>query len=108
MIAESPSPETPATASLPIAAPPPPSAPAPQRLPAYRWVLEGLRAAAFLTPRTGAAAPTPLQLLVLLAANWGLVLWGEWWATAGPVEFNARTWLGRVENQRELITPAAR
>ena len=49
MIAESPSPETPATASLPSAAPPPPSAPAPQRLPAYRWVLEGLRAAAFLT-----------------------------------------------------------
>lgn len=71
MIAESPSPETPATASQPSAAPPPPSAPAPQRLPAYRWVLEGLRAAAFLTPRTGMAAPTPLQLLVLLAANWG-------------------------------------
>lgn len=95
MIAESPSPETPATASQPSAAPPPPSAPEPQRLPAYRWVLEGLRAAAFLTPRTGIAAPTPLQLLVLLAANWGLVLWGEWWATAGPVEFNARAWLGQ-------------
>lgn len=55
MIAESPSPETPATASQPSAAPPPPSAPAPQRLPAYRWVLEGLRAAAFLAPRTGLA-----------------------------------------------------
>ena len=95
MIAESPSPETPATASQPSAAPPPPSTPAPQRLPAYRWVLEGLRAAAFLAPRTGLAAPTPLQLLVLLAANWGLVLWGEWWATAGPVEFNARAWLGQ-------------
>ena len=95
MIAESPSPEAPDTALLPSAAPPPPSAPAPQRLPAYRWVLEGLRAAAFLTPRTGIAAPTPLQLLVLLAANWGLVLWGEWWATAGPVEFNARAWLGQ-------------
>lgn len=95
MIAESPSPETPDTALLPGAAPPHPSTPVPQRLPAYRWVLEGLRAAAFLTPRTGVAAPTPLQLLVLLAANWGLVLWGEWWATAGPVEFNARAWLGQ-------------
>lgn len=95
MIAESPSPETPATASLPSAAPPPTPLPAPQRLPAYRWVLEGLRSAAFLAPRTGVAAPTPLQLLVLLAANWGLVLWGEWWASAGPVEFNARAWLGQ-------------
>ncbi len=28
---------------------------APKRLPAYRWVLEGLRAAAFLAPRTGAS-----------------------------------------------------
>lgn len=22
-------------------------------------------------------------------------MWGEWWATAGPVEFNARAWLGQ-------------
>lgn len=75
-----------------------PTAPGPAvstHLPWYRWVLESLRAAVFMAPRTGAAAPTPAQLIWLVAVAWGLLLWGEWWVTPGPVEFNLRAWLGQ-------------
>eukprot|EP01030_Chromulinospumella_sphaerica_P010070 gene10070-9877_t len=67
------------------------------RLPWYRWVLESLRAAVFMAPRTGAAAPTPAQLISAMVVSWGLVVLGEWWAAVavGPVEFNAQAWLGQ-------------
>ncbi len=67
----------------------------PTHLPWYRWVLESLRAAVFMAPRTGSAAPTPAQLIGLMAVAWGLVLLGEWWVTPGPVQFNLRAWLGQ-------------
>ncbi|BEU95797.1 caspase family protein [Acidovorax sp. DW039] len=78
----------------PPALPAAPAAPRPASLSAYRWLVEGLRAAVFLRPRTGAATPSPLQLLMLLALCWALSAWGEWAATTGPVEFSLRGWLG--------------
>ncbi|PIF89697.1 peptidase C13-like protein [Acidovorax sp. 62] len=77
-----------------------PTAPGPAvstHLPWYRWVLESLRAAVFMAPRTGAAAPTPAQLISAMVVSWGLVVLGEWWAAVavGPVEFNAQAWLGQ-------------
>ena len=69
----------------------------PTHLPWYRWVLESLRAAVFMAPRTGAAAPTPAPLFSAMVVSWGLVVLGEWWAAVavGPVEFNAQAWLGQ-------------
>ena len=80
--------------------PPAPTAPGPAlptHLPWYRWVLESLRAAVFMAPRTGSATPTPAQLISAMVVSWGLVVLGEWWAAVavGPVEFNAQAWLGQ-------------
>lgn len=84
----------PSAPSSPPSSPVPPAAATPASLSAYRWLVEGLRAAVFLRPRTGTATPSPLQLLVLLALCWALSAWGEWAATTGPVEFSLRGWLG--------------
>ena len=72
------------------------AAPGPQgteRLPLVRWVREGLRGMLFLPPRTGAAAPTPWQLVVLTLVNSVLMLAAARLEIAGPAQFSVRGWL---------------
>lgn len=66
---------------------------APPRLPLGHWLLEGLRAAVLRVPRTGAAVPTPLQLIVLVLLGSGVLLGLERLHVAGPATFNLRGWL---------------
>ena len=77
---------------------PPPSlagraALAPERLSLWGWMREGLRAALFLAPRTGAAAPTPWQLLVLSLISAALLVGAARWQVVGPAQFSLRGWL---------------
>ncbi len=74
-------------------APLPAEAEAPPRLPLGRWLHEGLRAAVLRVPRTGAAVPTPLQLIVLVLLCSGVLLALERLHVAGPASFNLRGWL---------------
>lgn len=77
--------------------PQPPSAtravPASERLSLWGWMREGLRAALFLSPRTGAASPTPWQVLVLSLVGGALLLGAARWQVVGPAQFNVRGWL---------------
>lgn len=66
---------------------------APPHLSLGRWLIEGLRAAFFLRPRTGASAPTPWQLMVLVIVGTALLLGMARLEVAGPAQFNARGWL---------------
>lgn len=68
-------------------------APALPRLPFVRWLLEGLRASVLRMPRTGAAVPTPLQLIVLVLLAAAVLLGLERLHVAGPATFNLRGWL---------------
>lgn len=109
MTAQSPSAEISASHSPATALVGAPDAPAqPVHLPWYRWFVEGLRAAVFLVPRTGMATPTRAQLLLFVAACWGLALLGEWWAAvaAGPVQFDAKAWLGQQWLSLALLAAA--
>lgn len=67
--------------------------PAAQRLPLRVWAREGLRAALFLAPRTGAAAPTPWQLAVLVLIANGLLVALARGHVAGAAVFSLRGWL---------------
>ncbi|PTT34062.1 hypothetical protein DBR23_27365 [Acidovorax sp. HMWF018] len=64
-----------------------------ERLSLWGWMREGLRAALFLAPRTGAAAPTPWQLLVLSLISGALLLGAARLQVAGPAQFSMRGWL---------------
>lgn len=99
-----PSPAGPAPAKIEVPLGGPDSLPAPpddasahrtgvDRLPVSRWVTEGLRAAWFRSPRTGAAAPTPWQLVVLTLFNGALLLAVARLEVVGPAQFNLRGWL---------------
>ena len=66
---------------------------APERLSLWGWMREGLRAALFLSPRTGAAAPTPWQLLVLSLISGALLVGAARLQVLGPAQFNMRGWL---------------
>ncbi|KRC21588.1 C13 family peptidase [Acidovorax sp. Root219] len=63
------------------------------RLPLGQWWWQGLRAAVLLAPRTGAAVPRPLQLIVLVLLCSGVLLGLERLHVAGPAHFNLRGWL---------------
>lgn len=63
------------------------------RLSLWDWVREGLRAGFFLAPRTGAAAPTPWQLVVLALASGALLAAVARLEIVGPAQFNLRGWL---------------
>lgn len=65
----------------------------PVRLSLWRWMHEGLRAALFLRPRTGAATPTPWQVLVLSLIGAALLLGAARLQVAGAAQFNLRGWL---------------
>ncbi|KRB42140.1 C13 family peptidase [Acidovorax sp. Root70] len=86
---------------VPLSRPPkdsqPPSAtravPASERLSLWGWMREGLRAAMFLSPRTGAATPTPWQVLVLSLVGGALLVGAARWQVVGPAQFNVRGWL---------------
>ncbi|TWG35976.1 peptidase C13-like protein [Acidovorax delafieldii] len=64
-----------------------------ERLSLWGWMREGLRAALFLAPRTGAAAPTPWQLLVLSLISGALLVGAARLQVAGPAQFSVRGWL---------------
>lgn len=64
-----------------------------ERLSLWGWMREGLRAALFLAPRTGAAAPTPWQLLVLSLISGALLVGAARLQVAGPAQFSMRGWL---------------
>ncbi|RMA60965.1 peptidase C13-like protein [Acidovorax sp. 100] len=64
-----------------------------ERLSLWGWMREGLRAALFLAPRTGAAAPTPWQLLVLSLISGALLLGAARLQVVGPAQFSMRGWL---------------
>ena len=66
---------------------------APPRLPLVRWLAEGLRTTLFFRPRTGASAPTPWQLIVLVMVGTALLLGMARLEVAGPAQFNPRGWL---------------
>ncbi len=65
----------------------------PPRLTLGRWLLEGLRASLLRMPRTGAAVPTPLQLIIVVLLCSGVLLALERLHVAGPATFNLRGWL---------------
>ncbi|CAN7533738.1 C13 family peptidase [Acidovorax sp. LjRoot129] len=65
----------------------------PAHLSLWCWLREGLRAAFFLAPRTGAAAPTPWQLVILVLASGALVVAAGRLEVAGPAQFSVRGWL---------------
>ncbi|GDY38505.1 C13 family peptidase [Acidovorax sp. NB1] len=64
-----------------------------ERLTLWGWMREGLRAGLFLPPRTGVAAPTPWQLLVLSLVSAGLLVAASRLDVVGPAQFNLRGWL---------------
>lgn len=81
----------------------PPSAAAVTRLPLVIWLREGLRATLFRMPRTGAASPTPWQLLVLSLLGAALLLAGARLEIPGPAQFDARAWLGPMWSTLVLL-----
>ncbi|MBU0890909.1 MAG: C13 family peptidase [Gammaproteobacteria bacterium] len=71
----------------------PSAAVAATRLPLMRWLVEGLRATLFFRPRTGASAPTPWQLIVVVLLSTALMLGMARLEVVGPAQFNLRNWL---------------
>ena len=80
-----------AAAAHTAAVPPQPQQPA--RLPFLRWLAEGLRAALLRAPRTGAATPTPWQLLALVLLNAALLVGAARALVPGPANFYPQGWL---------------
>lgn len=62
-------------------------------LPLWSWMHEGLRAALFAAPRTGAAAPSPWQVVVLTLLSAMLLVAVARLEVAGPAQFDLRGWL---------------
>ena len=58
-----------------------------------RWLIEGLRASLFKTPRIGDVAPGRLQLLLLVALVMAVELALARFAIDGPARFDLRGWL---------------
>ena len=79
------------------------TAPPAQRLSLVRWMAEGLRGAMLLTPRTAAATPTPLQLLVLSAIAGAMLVAAARWQVAGPAQFNLQAWLAPMWSTLVLL-----
>lgn len=73
------------------------------RLPLRVWLREGLRATWFRRPRTGAASPTPWQLLVLSLLGAVLLLAGARLEIPGPAQFDARAWLAPMWSTLVLL-----
>ncbi|BEP93086.1 hypothetical protein GmRootA79_14700 [Acidovorax sp. A79] len=92
-------PGAPATAPAAASA----GAPAPLRLPLGAWVREGLRATLFLPPRTGAAVPTPWQLIVLVLLGGALLVGAARFQVAGPAQFSLRGWLAPMWSGLALL-----
>lgn len=80
-----------------------PGEPAATRLPLAVWLREGLRAAWFRRPRTGAASPTPWQLLVLSLLGAALLLAGSRLEISGPAQFDVRGWLSPMWSSLVLL-----
>lgn len=74
-----------------------------ERLSLWGWMREGLRAALFLAPRTGAAAPTPWQLLVLSLISGALLLGAARLQVVGPAQFSMRGWLAPMWSSLVLL-----
>ena len=81
----------------------PHAAPAPTRLSLGRWLREGLRAALFLPPRTGAATPTPWQLLVLSLGVAALLVGAARLQLTGAAQFDVRGWLAPMWSSLVLL-----
>ena len=62
-------------------------------LPLKSWLIEGLRAGFFLSPRTAARSPKPLQVVLIFTAAIGLELALSRLNVVGPANFNAQAWL---------------
>ena len=78
----------------------------PQTSPAlslWAWMREGLRAALFLSPRTGPAAPSPWQVLVLSLIAGALIVGAARWQVVGPAQFNLRGWLAPMWSSLVLM-----
>ena len=65
----------------------------PAFLPIARWVLEGLRAGFFLSPRVARHAPTPLQALGIVALFIAIETAWSRLEIAGPARFDVQAWL---------------
>ncbi|MDD0815841.1 C13 family peptidase [Curvibacter sp. HBC28] len=65
----------------------------PERLPWWRWVLGGWRAAFFMSPEVGHAQPSPWQVLLLTLLSAGLQLAFARLEVLGPAIFDWRAWL---------------
>lgn len=93
----------PAPTPTPIPAAAPAVSPAPPTLSLWDWMREGLRAGVFLTPRTGAAAPSPWQVLVLSLIASALIVGAARFQVVGPAHFNLRGWLAPMWSSLVLI-----
>ena len=62
-------------------------------LPLAAWIREGLRATVFATPRTGAAVPTPWQVMALTLLSAAPLVAIARLEVAGPAQFDVRGWL---------------
>ncbi|MDQ3271936.1 MAG: C13 family peptidase, partial [Pseudomonadota bacterium] len=65
----------------------------PAHIPTAHWIFEGLRAAFFLSPRVAGHAPTPLQLLAVVALVAVLEIVLLRLEIAGPARFDVQAWL---------------
>ena len=81
----------------------PHAVPSPTRLSLGRWLREGLRAAVFLSPRTGAATPTPWQLLALSLGVAALLVGAARLQVAGAAQFDLRGWLAPMWSSLVLL-----
>jgi hypothetical protein len=75
----------------------------PTRVPLFVWLREGLRAGVLLRPRVGNAQPTPLQVLVLVAAFSLLEIALGRFEVAGDANFDLRGWLAPWWNTGALL-----
>ncbi|KRD27205.1 hypothetical protein ASE39_02630 [Acidovorax sp. Root267] len=80
-----------------------PMAPAPTRLSLWGWMQEGVRAGLFLPLRTGAATPSPWQVLVLSLLGGALLVGAARFQVAGPAQFNLRGWLAPMWSSLVLM-----
>jgi len=62
-------------------------------LPTGRWLVEGLRAAFFLSPRVSARAPEPWQVLVIAVIALAVDAAAQRVEVMGPAIFNLQAWL---------------
>ena len=75
----------------------------PPALSLWAWMREGLRAALFLSPRTGSAAPSPWQVLMLSLIGGALIVGAARWQVVGPAQFNLRGWLAPMWSSLVLM-----